>query len=134
MKKLITSLVFISSLLVVQTHAYTFGDLKTDFVKDTKEVFMKNVKTGYFYDFLEKDGLNRHKFGVSTPLVAYKFLAVEPIAIFTPSSADAIAEAGFAFPIRIGYIPIGSGLLIKDLQAIKEKENNILDRLYLCFY
>lgn len=132
MKKLIAGIVLFAGLSSL-CHAYSFYDLKDDFIKDTKEVIFKEAKVGYFHDFLEDKFPDRHKFGLSTSLIAYKFIGVDPIAIYTPSSANAIVEGGLAFPIRLGYIPIGNGLLLKDL-APANREDNLIDRIKIGLY
>lgn len=132
MKKIFLTLGILAG-IVSAGHAYSFYQLKEDFIKDTKEVFLKDVKTGVYYDFLVSEYPERYKFGVSSQLLAYKFIALEPVMIYTPNSAGSIAEFGFSFPVRLGYIPIGRGLLLKDL-APYENKNNILDRLYIGLY
>lgn len=132
MKKLLLALSLLVGVVSV-SHAYSFFDLKEDFIKDTKEVFLKEARIGYFHDFLEDKFPDRHKFGLSTTLIAYKFIGVDPIAIYTPSSANAIVEGGLAFPIRLGYIPIGNGRLLKDL-APANREDNLIDRIKIGLY
>lgn len=114
-------------------HTYSFYQLKEDLIKDTKEVFLKDVKTGLYYDFLERGYPDRYKFGLSSQLLAYKFFSLEPVMIYTPNSAGSIAEFGLSFPIRLGYIPIGDGQLLKDL-APEGSKNSVIDRLFLGFY
>ena len=132
MKKLIAACLF-CLFLGSLAQAYTWWDLKEDFVEDTKEIFLKSVKTGYYHDFLERELAKKHKFGVSTGLLAYKFMALEPIAIYTPSSSDQIVESGMSFPIRIGRIPIGNGMELRDLSE-KTETGTILDNVGIGFY
>ena len=91
------------------THAYTIGDFWGELSTDTKEVFGKDAKAFYFRDFLEKDSSKRDKGGISTDMIAWRFLAVGPAWIYTPNTANQIGEFGASTNIRFGRIPLAGG-------------------------
>ena len=105
--------------------AYSFENLKDDFVSDTKETFLKDLNTNANWDFLEKDFSKRLKFSLSTGLVAWKFIAVEVIGLYTPNSANSVAEGGLSFPIRLGEIPVGRGTKLTDYNYMFDKFGNL---------
>jgi len=96
-----------------------FNEIK----EDTKEVLGKEFKTTYFRDFLEKDGDSRNKIGVSTPLLAWKFVTVEPSFIYTPKSDHEVVEFGLSFPIRIDRVPLGKDNIFANfVEKYKQKD------------
>jgi len=106
MKKIMIAFCLMFSVSVLG--AYDFADFSNDVMKDSKEVFGKEFSASYFLDFLE-DGDSRHKIGISAPVLAYRFITLDPAFIYTPDSSNRIGEFGFAFPIRPGRIPIPGG-------------------------
>lgn len=109
---------------------YSPSQIAKDFAADTGEAMFKTLNTGFFFDVLES-GRDRMKFGVSTTLFAYKFIALEPLFLYTPSNADAVGEFGFAFPIRLGYLPVGAGRKLKDYADFVPETGTIFDVTYI---
>lgn len=134
MKKSMLSIVLAALLMAPSVlMAYGWGDLKTDIVTDTKEVLGKNLKAVYFLDTLA-DSSEKHKVGVSAPILSWKFLSLEPAFIYTPNTANQVGEFGFCVPIRLGRIPISNGMNIE--QWVKEtfgessKQGGWIDHLF----
>ena len=119
-------------------NCYNFGDFAGDVMKDSKEVFGKEFSASYFYDFMENDA-KRHKVGLSAPILAYRFITIDPAFIYTPDTANRIGEFGFAFPIRVGKIPIPGGRTIGDWICERAdcpdgKNTDWIERLFIAPY
>lgn len=115
------------------THANWLNDFYDKVKTDTKEVLGKEFKTTYFRDFLEKDADARNKIGISTPLLAWRFLSAEPSFIYTPKSDHEVVEFGVSFPIRIDRLPIPKHTFAgKILEKYKKKDgvSKWLKKLY----
>ena len=133
MKKMLFSLMFTLGVALPAEAAYSFRQLWQDVANDTKRHFAEDLKTAYFYDF-DADGAARSKFGVSATLLRYKFISADPVWLYTPSSSDQVGEIGFAFPIRLGDVPVGGGRNFRDVLIKKFGDSpdtgKWIDRLY----
>lgn len=117
---------------------YSFGDFAADLMKDSKQVFGKEFSASYFYDFMD-EGDKRNKVGVSASVFAYRFITVDPAFIYTPDASDRIGEFGFAFPIRVGKIPIPNGRTIGDwvcerVNCPDDQSTDWIERLFVAPY
>ena len=115
MIKFLTSIGLTLMLSVSVGWSYTWSQFWEDLVTDTQEKFAKDLKTGYYKDFLAS-GDNQNRFGVSSTVLAYKFISVDPAWIYTPSSANRVGALGISFPIHPTKIPIGSQTVGEILQ------------------
>jgi len=122
-------------LFTTPLNAYSFGDFVTDLNNDTRAVIGKELQTTYFYDCLEP-GSSKSKVGASSPILAWKFISVNPAFIYTPDAADSKGEVGLTFPIRLMRIPLPA--LWSEIRAFwiptaapQTGTAELIDRLYL---
>jgi len=96
--------------------AYNWGDFIKDTVVDTKELYSKRFefRANYYYDLFEQ-GEKRNKVGVSAPVIAYKFLTIDPSIVYSPIASNEVAEYGLSFSIRLSRVPLGNGFHVSDL-------------------
>ena len=98
------------------SHAYSWRNIIQDTVRDTKELYQgrPELKGAYFFDLLEK-GDARSKVGASIPVVAWKFITVDPAFIYTPDASKNTGEYGLSFSIRLSRVPLGDGYTVGDM-------------------
>lgn len=105
MKSLIAALVLFAS--------PAFASEVTQFIQDTKEVVGKHYEGSYGFDFNGDE--NKEKLAIGSQVVAYRFLAIQPLLTYAPNAADSKVNVELAFPLRLGRVPIGGGREIHDL-------------------
>lgn len=114
--------------------AYTLNDFFNDMGTDTKELYKTRpeIKGAYFFDFLE-DGNSKSKVGASIPVLAWKFITVDPLWLYTPDTSNKQGEYGLSFSLRPGQIPLGGDFKVKDMVDL-EKCPEWLKRFYVGIY
>jgi len=115
MKTLLLSLVFIGK-LYVSAMAYSVPQFWGDLIKDTKQLYEQRpvIKGNYYYDVLA-EGEARSKVGASLPVVAWKFVTVDPAFLYTPTDSKQVGEYGLSFSIRLSRVPLGDDFTIGDM-------------------
>lgn len=83
------------------------------FLADTKEVIGKHYEGSYGFDFNGED--KKEKLSIGSQVVAWRFLAIQPILSYAPNAADSKVSVELSFPLRLPRIPIGGDRDVKDL-------------------
>lgn len=92
----------------------------------------KQIELTYTYDFLEGKAELAKKILVNTPVLAYKFVSLEPAFMFTGDASNTKGEIAILLPINTQEIPIWGGLKVKDLYPSWMKDlANISGGLYV---
>lgn len=114
--------------------AYTFKQFFTDMGKDTRELYKSRpeIKGAYFFDLLD-NGDARSKVGASISVLAWKFVTIDPLWLYTPDVSRKQGEYGVSFSLRPGEIPLGDGFKVKDMVDL-EKCPEWLKRFYVGIY
>jgi hypothetical protein len=103
-------------IMASSVHAYSWKQGILDARDDTKELYSKRmeVKANYYVDFLES-GSAQSKVGASIPVLAWKFITIDPSFIYTADGSKKTGEYGVGLSIRLSRIPLGDGFTVGDM-------------------
>lgn len=72
-----------------------YNDSTNPVMKEIKEAFFRDIRVGYFYDLLRDSPQDRGKLGVSSPMISYKILSLDPNILYNPNNAHSTTDLPF---------------------------------------
>lgn len=85
------------------------------------------IEAGTAYALFAKEN-QKVKLVAGFPLLAWRFISIDPAFIYTPDRANQVGTPGCFFTLRAYYIPIGDDLVLGELFATKNPQENFVDR------
>ncbi len=97
-------------------------------VKEMKKAFFRDIRLGYFYDILRDSPQDRGRLGVSSPMLSYRALSLDPLILYNPNNAHTQTE----FATSLSVILLGNRNTQEEIDFVKKsKGKRIIDRMFL---
>lgn len=124
------SVVILDDGTILEGKPYKWKNFFKDVQKDTENSFFRDIRAGWYFDLLDKPN-KRDKLGISSQIIAWRKLSLNPTLIYTPTGVKAIAEFG----VTLNLYLLGDRNTGEEKEYLrKSKGKRITDRIYLGSY